>query len=84
MSEYLSVGVAKQTIDELLDGLSPSSLHTVVEFVRYLRQKEPLEPGPLYPTVANPASSLEQWVDLVPTGYEGNALKDTETLYDEV
>jgi hypothetical protein len=84
MGEYLSVGVAKQTIDELLEGLSPASLNTVVEFVRFLRAKEPLEAGPLYPTVDNPASSLKLWLDLVPAGYEGDALRDTEALYDEV
>ena len=82
MGEYLSERVAKQTIDELLDGLSPASLNTVVEFVRFLRAREPLEPGPLYPTVTNPASSLKLWLDLVPSGYEGDALKDTEALYD--
>jgi hypothetical protein len=84
MVEYLSVGVAKQTINELLDGLSPASLHMVVEFVRFLHERETLEPGTLYPTVANPASSLKLWLDLVPGGYEGDALTDTEAVYDEV
>lgn len=84
MGEYMTVGAAKQTIDKLLDGLSPASLQTVVEFVRYMRAKEPLDSGPLYPTVDNPASSLKLWLDLVPNGYDGDALQDTEALYDEV
>jgi prevent-host-death family protein len=37
-----------------------------------------------YPTVANPISSLDAWVDLLPEGYDGDALADTEALYDEV
>ncbi len=40
--------------------------------------------GAQYPTVANPPSSLRNWHDLIPDGYEGNALADTEALYDEV
>ena len=36
-----------------------------------------------YPTVANPASSLNAWVDLIPEGCGGDALADTEALYDE-
>jgi len=41
-------------------------------------------PGAQYPTVANPPSSLEDWRSLIPDGYEGDALADTEALYDEV
>jgi prevent-host-death family protein len=37
-----------------------------------------------YPTVANPVSSLDAWVELLPKGYDGDALADTEELYDEV
>ena len=37
-----------------------------------------------YPTVAKPISSLDAWVDLLPEGYDGDALADTEALYDEV
>jgi prevent-host-death family protein len=41
-------------------------------------------PGAQYPTVANPPSSLKNWHNLIPDGYEGDALADTEALYDEV
>lgn len=37
-----------------------------------------------YPTVENPASSLSDWLNLLPEGYDGDALADTEALYDEV
>lgn len=41
-------------------------------------------PGAQYPTVANPPSSLKNWHNLIPDTYEGDALADTEELYDEV
>ena len=37
-----------------------------------------------HPTVANPASSLNNWKDLMPEGCGGDALADTEALYDDV
>ena len=42
------------------------------------------KPPYLYPTVENPASSLSAWRDLIPGGCGGDALADTEALYDEV
>jgi prevent-host-death family protein len=47
---------------------------------------EPSRPYPTqrYPTVAAPASSLNAWMDLIPDGCGGDALADTEALYDEV
>ena len=41
-------------------------------------------PPYLYPTVALPASSLEAWLNAIPDGCGGDALADTEALYDEV
>ncbi len=38
----------------------------------------------LYPTVENPASSLSAWLNVLPEGYEGDALADSEALYDEL
>jgi hypothetical protein len=37
-----------------------------------------------YPTVVMPASSLQKWSGLLDEGYEGDALADTESLYDDV
>ncbi len=36
-----------------------------------------------YPTVSVPASSLDRWVNLI-EGYEGDAVADTEALYEDV
>ena len=40
-------------------------------------------PSRIYPTVVVPAASLDCWLDLVPEGYEGNALEDAEAICDE-
>ena len=77
-----STQVTKQRISELLDELSPESLQTGEQFVRFLRQQGSLVSEPRYPTVENPASSLSAWLDLVPEGCGGDALADTEALYD--
>lgn len=84
----------KQKIAAWLDDLPPQSLTLVEQFVEFLRQKarqqqsltvlaEPQTPY-LYPTVENPASSLSEWRDLIPGGCGGDALADTEAIYDEV
>ena len=36
----------------------------------------------LYPTVSVPASTVDNWVGLLSEGYEGDALEDSEALYD--
>lgn len=40
-------------------------------------------PGALHPTVVNEPSNLDRWLDLIPDGCGGDALRDTETLCDE-
>lgn len=84
----------KQKITAWLDDLPPQSLTLVEQFVEFLRQKARQQQTPavaaepkasyLYPTVENPASSLSAWRDLIPGGCGGDALADTEALYDEV
>ena len=37
----------------------------------------------LYPTIAVPPSTLDGWMNLLSEGYDGDALADTEALYDE-
>jgi hypothetical protein len=84
----------KQTIVDLLDELPPESLATVETFIRFVHtqahQGRPVvttaEPVSRfrYPTVPVPPSSLDAWMNLLPTGYDGDALADTEALYDEV
>ena len=59
-----------------LKGLSKRSV--TVEEQQYPR------PGAQYPTVANSPESLKNWENLIPDGCGGDALADTEALYDEV
>jgi hypothetical protein len=83
----------KQTIVDLLDELPPESLATVEAFIRFVHTQAhqgqsaetTAEPARRfrYPTVPVPASSLDAWMNLLPTGYDGDALADTEALYDE-
>jgi hypothetical protein len=42
------------------------------------------QPPPyVYPSVPCPAATIDAWMNLLPEGYEGDALADTEALYDE-
>ena len=96
MSSTLVVQSTRQSILDLLDELPPESLTVVETFVRFLREQaqqgkpvvtapDPAElPHFRHPTISMPASSLDKWMDLVPQGYEGDALADTEALYDKV
>ncbi|HUX77525.1 MAG TPA: hypothetical protein VMY40_12915 [Anaerolineae bacterium] len=97
MSENANVQTSTQSrIVALLEGLPPESLTLVERFVQFLRDQarrgQPVgsvsvgeeRPSYVYPTVPVPPSSLDGWLDLVPEGYEGDALADTEALYDEV
>jgi hypothetical protein len=85
----------KQRIYKLLDDLPPTSLSVVEQFVEFMhqqaRRRQPVvitsdreAPSYRYPTVKNPASSLSAWLNLLPEGCEGDALADTEALYDDV
>jgi hypothetical protein len=79
----------------LLNGLPPESLSVVEQFIRFLQEQgrrgQPVaivseRKGQFtyqYPTIGLAPSSLDRWLNLVPEGYEGDALADTEALYDE-
>jgi hypothetical protein len=96
MSVTSTVQSTRQSILDLLDELPPESLTVVEALVRFLRdqarQGQPVIAAPdasgqprfRYPTVPVPASSLDKWLDLLSQGYAGDALADTEALYDEV
>ena len=90
----ISTRATRSRIVSLLDGLPPESLTVVERFVQFLREQarqgrpvatvsEQEDHPYIYPTVAVPPSSLDWWLNLIPEGYEGNALADTEALYDE-
>jgi hypothetical protein len=83
----------KERIHQLVDDLPPASLTVVERFVAFVynqaRQGEPVvtaTDGDLapyrYPTVSLPASALGKLIDLMPP-VGGDALADTEALYDE-
>jgi hypothetical protein len=88
----VKTNTTKQAIDTLLDELPPESLVVVRRFVEFLRQQADQgqfvittaasRPPYLYPTVSTPASSLQALPQLLDEGYEGDALADTESLYD--
>jgi hypothetical protein len=93
-----SVQETERRIRSLLHDLPAESLAVVEQFVAFLRrqseqgravtvserEEEAEHPPYRYPTVSVPPSSLDAWMDLVPEGYDGDALADTEALYDEV
>lgn len=85
----MSITVATQNVEvrrriqNLLEDLPPESLPTVEEFLHFMRQQATKTKKHRYPTIAAPASTLTIWTRLLPVGYEGNALEDTEALYDE-
>ena len=65
----------KQQLMRELDGLPPDKLMEVLDFVVFLRTRK----VPFIPSL--PASSLDRLTGLVAWG--GDALADTERLYDE-
>ncbi len=95
MTAAVEAKTTKEVIEALLDELPPESLAVVRQFVEFLHQQAQqghavvetpamaAEPRPpyRYPTVPLPASSLQAWTKLLDEGYEGDALADTEALY---
>jgi hypothetical protein len=77
-------------IESLLDDLPAETLPVVEQFVRFLQEQarhgQPITVAQHshFPTVALSPQSLENWLNLLPEGYEGDALEDSEALYDEV
>lgn len=79
----------------LLDDLPLESVGVAERFLQFLREQaqrgQPIVTAPMeaerppyrYPTVPVPASSLEGLTDVMPP-VGGDALVDTEALYDEV
>jgi hypothetical protein len=71
-------------ISTLLNDLSPANLALIEQLVEQLRHSNEANPAPYtYPTVVNSADSLIPLTGLLRDGYAGDALADTEALYDE-
>jgi hypothetical protein len=94
-SSQAETWTVRNRILSLLNDLSPESLIVVERFVQFLREQarrdrpvvavsEKKERPPyLYPTVPLSASVLDGLIGIMPP-VEGDALADTEALYDEV
>lgn len=83
-------------VESILKELTPQDLIVVERFIRFVREQaerggpirvsvpEPSSRPPYkYPTVALPVASLKAWSSLLPEGYEGDALADSEALSDD-
>ncbi len=91
---------ARDRLNKLLDQLPAESLPVVEAFLRFLNrldveQKsvvltepqfvEDERPSDCRPTViVAPISTLREVIDILPDGYTGDALSDTQVLYDEI
>jgi hypothetical protein len=87
--------VMRDHILSLLNDLPLESLNVVNQFVQFLHERagqgQPVVSKSddedklpyLYPSVGVPAASLDGLIGLLSEGYEGDALADTEALYDE-
>ena len=84
---------AQQRILALLNDLPPEGVAVAEQFMRLLHEvaqqgaplRELRQPavshGFAYPVIGLPPSSLLAWSDPAWTGYEGDALADSEALY---
>lgn len=73
-----------ERLKELSEQAQAASLTEAAAPTETAKEQHHPRPGAQYPTVANPPSSLKDWLDLIPDGCGGDALADTEALYDEV
>ena len=90
-----SARATRNRIIALLEDLPPESLALVERFIQFLRDQarrgQPVgsvpvrdkRPPYVYPTVPLSASVLDGLIGIMPP-VEGDALADTEALYDEV
>lgn len=85
--------LTRERIAILLQDIPAENLAFIEQFVLFMSQKgqsvviasqSEEKTLYLYPTVPVPASTLNNWSGLLDEGYEGDALADTEALYDDV
>jgi hypothetical protein len=84
MNTTPAMQATRKKIAMLLDQLPPDRLPMVETFIRFVQTQPELSSVGRYPTIPVSANSLDNWMDLLAEGYEGDALADTESLYDEV
>ena len=68
----------------LLNELTPDNLELVEQLVERLRTVNPSQLAAYtFPTITTPASSLVSLTGLLGEGYQGDALNDSEAIYDD-
>jgi hypothetical protein len=79
------ITASRQRIQLLVEEMPADSLLFLEQLLLFMRQhNRPVEANYRYPTVAMPATSLHKWSKLLDEGYEGDALEDSEAIYDDV
>lgn len=85
---------AQERIISLLNDLPPEGIAVAEQFVRFLHdvvQQGSAAPTVIsqaapsvvtYPSIGLPPATLQAWSDLIAEGYTGDALTDTEALYE--
>jgi hypothetical protein len=67
-----------EKIATLLDQLPPDRLPMVETFICFVQTHPELSSVGRYPTIPVSANSLDNWMDLLAEGFEGDALADTD------
>ncbi|MEM7124804.1 MAG: hypothetical protein AAF702_00670 [Chloroflexota bacterium] len=88
-SQEMQIESIQKNIHDIVEQLPLESLRIIQQFALFLQQKEPQEllfekpPTPMK-IVTVPASQVMKLAGALPTGYEGNALLDSEAYFDDV
>jgi len=82
METVISPDATKRKIIVMLETLAPDDLKLIERLAACLGRQELQVPGLTYPTILVPGERLAGWAKPRSQGYEGNALEDTEALYD--
>lgn len=86
------ITASRQRIQTLLEEMPAENLPFLEQFLQLINHYNPSLTPPSeqkqetpyrYPTVAMPASSLRGWSQILEEGYEGDALADSEAIYDD-
>jgi len=89
-SQKTQAGDLRNDLYRLIEKLPLESLNIMQQFAAFLSQQTSDTPTPsmeqkrTLEIVTVPASRLAGLIGLLSPGYEGNALDDTEALYDDI
>ena len=70
----------RQQLQQRVQALPHSALQAVAQFLKLVEQQN--EPQPTAPVVSITAGQAAQWIGLLSDGYEGDAVADSEALYE--